>query len=614
MITFLSNSHHYEINGDLILHILPCLFVCGFLLSAKWPGISSGIDNDSEPITCNGKWEGDTSHFTFEPNGDFHLNAEKAGRSYIYKNYSFSEAMRWSLKLKLNFAPSLNNRLRIILASLDSLAESSAFILEIGETGTMDALELYHYADGVKTLMARSSNGIVAKAFELNIEVHKTEDGLWILHANMPGENSCNPEFTYPFESDIIQEMAYIGFELNYTSSNRDAFYFSNMEYEPSYPDWEAPGLLELELIEGQSMILHFDERIQSETGVIWLSDELGNIWPPDTIHQDSLYCDRLHLTFNTGLDPIHLYNLNILDILDMDGNSADIYYDSIRYNPSPGPQELLINEILFDPFPGLDDFVELYNPTRKFLQLKGLELCNANKSDCNMIPEDLILDPSAIIAFSPDPNELKIQYKTPDEAWIVEQDLPGFNNDSGNISLRVDSQGNRLTVDSFDYTREMHFNLIMNPEGVSLERLSADASSNSPQNWYSGVESSHWATPGYRNSNSFTDKRGLSSFTFQNDVFSPDGDGFQDLLIFNYSLENTHYIAYCWVLNSWGALHKQIANSELTSQTGIISWDGLDRFERPSPMGIYVLYYEFVHASGNRITGKKAFVLAYRI
>jgi len=568
----------------------------------------------SRPITSNEKWEGDTSHFIFEENGDFHLNAQEAGHSYIYKNISFSETMRWSLSLKIDFAPSLNNRLRIILASRDSLSTSSAFILEIGEAGAMDAIELCHYNDGVKSLMARSSNGLVAKAFELDIDMVKNHDGIWILNANLPGQNSCTPEITIPFQDSLLQEMKYTGFELKYTSSNTDAFHFENLVYEPYVQDKEGPSLLTLDLIEGDSMILSFDEIIQSETGVIWLHDELGDTWSPDVVYQDPLYCHRLYLSFKNALDPIKLYTLNILDIMDSEENSADINYDSIRYNPSPGPQELLINEILFDPYPDLEDFVELYNPTKKYLQLKGLELCNAIKADCKSVSIDLILNPSGIIAFCPDPNSLKLQYKTPLEARIVDQDLPGFNNDSGNISLRVESNGHQITVDSFDYSEEMHFSLINDSEGVSLERLSPDADSNSPQNWYSGVELNNWATPGYTNSNSSDENGTHSYFSFNNKVFSPDGDGFRDLLIFNYNLDYNHYIVNAWILNSWGGFHKQIANSELTSQTGIISWNGLDRFERPSPMGIYVLYYEFIHANGNRLKGKKAFVLAYRI
>lgn len=596
------------------MHILKCLLVCGPLLFLKWSGSLPSIYNKIGTITSSEKWEGDTSHFIFEGNGDFHLNAEEAGHSYIFKKCTFSKDMRWSLKLKIDFAPSSNNRLKIILASRDSLYTAEAITLEVGEAGGMDAIELYHYNDGIKNLMARGSNGLVAKAFELNIDLIKNDREIWILSAHLPGQVPCTPEFSIPLQESSLQEMQYTGIELMYTSSNTDAFHFENLVYETYYHDMEAPKLSKLEVVERDSLILQFDEIIQSETGVIWLNDELGNTLLPDKVCQDSLYCHRIHLSLETALDPIKLYNLNILDLLDADGNPADIKFDSIRYNPSPGPRELIINEILFDPYPGLEDFVELYNPTNKFLQLKDLVLCNASRTDCTRITSDLILNPSGIIAFSPDPNTLKAQYSPPIEAQVIGQDLPRFNNDSGNISLRVESDGHQLTLDSFDYHVDMHFSLIKNSEGVSLERLSPHADSNSPQNWYSGVESSNWATPGYKNANGQAEDHKLSSFSFQNEVFSPDGDGYQDLLIFNYNLDTNHYIANAWILNSWGGFHKQVANTELTSQNGIISWNGLDRFERPSPMGIYVLYYEFVHANGNRLNGKRAFVLAYRI
>ncbi len=49
---------------------------------------------------------------------------------------------------------------------------------------------------------------------------------------------------------------------------------------------------------------------------------------------------------------------------------------------------------------------------------------------------------------------------------------------------------------DHFAYREQMHFDLLKDKEGVSLERLSPDGASDDPRNWHSAASAVGYATP----------------------------------------------------------------------------------------------------------------------
>ena len=70
---------------------------------------------------------------------------------------------------------------------------------------------------------------------------------------------------------------------------------------------------------------------------------------------------------------------------------------------------------------------------------------------------------------------------------------------------------------------------IILDEEGVSLERISTDGTSNDSDNWISASENCGFATPGLPNSQSFKGIVGAEVFNFSSDYFSPNGDGIND-------------------------------------------------------------------------------------
>ena len=108
---------------------------------------------------------------------------------------------------------------------------------------------------------------------------------------------------------------------------------------------------------------------------------------------------------------------------------------------------------------------------------------------------------------------------------------MPTYPNDSATVILL---NVNNETIDRVHYDEDYHFDLLTNEDGKALERLSFEASSNSQDNWHTASEVVEWGTPGYINSQ-FVDPNAVGDITIETTIFSPDNDGYQDVLIINY-------------------------------------------------------------------------------
>ena len=181
----------------------------------------------------------------------------------------------------------------------------------------------------------------------------------------------------------------------------------------------------------------------------------------------------------------------------------------------------------------------------------------------------------------------------------------------TGNITLRVDG----ATIDSFDYSESFHYPLLDTKEGVSLERISANAPTQDEGNWHSAASTAGFATPTYRNSQ-FVDRPNAleQMIDIPNTTFSPDGDGFEDVLLINYQLDGSGYTLNLQVYDSQGRLVRRLANNEILAASGSLKWDGVTDDSNRSRLGIYVLWFELFTPKGDVERDKRAVVLAGRL
>jgi len=268
---------------------------------------------------------------------------------------------------------------------------------------------------------------------------------------------------------------------------------------------------------------------------------------------------------------------------------------------------ELIINEILFNPPTNGVDFVELYNASEKFIDLRGWKISNSDRTKMYAITTDFfILPPKTYIVLTTNKEILQKQYPKLQTAWTLETTLPSLNDENGTFVLY--SPQNQS--DSLYYEEKMHFALISNTEGVSLERIKPEKATNEPQNWYSAA-SPNFGTPTFKNSQSI-DKQAVSSncIHFSELVITPDGDGFQDFTLLSFSCLGNGKSLNIRVFDEQGREVRHLLKNALVGNHQQIRWEGTDENGRKVGVGYYIFWIESYDLDGNREEIQKKIVV----
>lgn len=160
-----------------------------------------------------------------------------------------------------------------------------------------------------------------------------------------------------------------------------------------------------------------------------------------------------------------------------------------------------------------------------------------------------------------------------------------------------------------------MHSALISDANGVSLERINPDAPAQDASNWYSAAESVGYATPANKNSQfNSSESTEFDDILVEPEVFSPDGDGYDDRVFIRYKFNEPGYIGNLTIYNKNGQLVKRIANNELLATEGSFAWDGLYEDNQKATIGIYIIYFEVFNLKGEVKSYKKTCVLASKL
>jgi hypothetical protein len=228
-------------------------------------------------------------------------------------------------------------------------------------------------------------------------------------------------------------------------------------------------------------------------------------------------------------------------------------------------------------------------------------------------ITTDYLLAPGRYVAVAGSKSNIQQGYIVKDSSAIFSNALPTLDDDAGNITLRF----NNITLDSFNYSNKLHSPLLEDEEGISLERLNFDLPTNAAGNWHSAAISAGGATPGYTNSQVFRPDptNGTETiFRLEEAKFSPDGDGFQDVLLLPYQTDKPGYLANIIVFDVNGRQVKRLARNESLAAEGILKWDGTTDELLKARVGVYVIWIELFEPDGGKILQKLSCVLAGRL
>jgi hypothetical protein len=325
---------------------------------------------------------------------------------------------------------------------------------------------------------------------------------------------------------------------------------------------------------------------------------------------------DELELTLSAPLEKGQRYTLKVEDVYDCSGNIIDSKYNTsiVALAELAVGEDIVINEVLFNPTSTGVDFVEVYNRSAKFINVKNWSISNIEndtlKNLKSITDKDFLLAPASYLLLTTGTNIVKGEYIASNEMNFLQvKALPSLNDDEGTVAL-IDHTGN--SIDQFQYSDKMHSPFIKDKEGVSLERLDFFQPTNSMQNWKSASSSSGFATPGYINSQTRPTATALfeEAIKIEPEVFHP-LSGQSDFAQIKYRFDKGGFVANVAVLDSQGRKIKEIANNEILGAEGFFRWDGDQENGSKARTGYYMIWFEIFDETGSIKTFRKRVAIA---
>jgi len=323
---------------------------------------------------------------------------------------------------------------------------------------------------------------------------------------------------------------------------------------------------------------------------------------------------NKVILTLQKPLERNQIYHLQVHGLQDCAANELAPTLLPVAIPEKADSFDVVINEILFDPYPGGVDYVELYNRSDKVLDLGGLLLANLDArgalSSLQRVTEDTVpWFPGQYALVTTDTLLVQHQYACRDPSALIETGrLPSWPNDQG-AALLLNKQGRLL--DQLHYDAKWHFALLADPEGVSLERIFADAPTQDTNNWHSASTQSGYGTPGYLNSAARISTISAVAVRLSPRVVSPDGDGYDDFAIIDYQFPEAGYMCSISIFDAGGILVRKLVQTALCGTTGQFVWDGLNDQHATLPMGIYIVNTQIFNLQGKTKKYKHIITLA---
>ncbi|MCF6240376.1 MAG: lamin tail domain-containing protein, partial [Bacteroidales bacterium] len=354
-------------------------------------------------------------------------------------------------------------------------------------------------------------------------------------------------------------------------------------------------------------------ERVTAEQIENYSINELGN---PAKAYKHNSLNNTVYLEFNSDFENGKEYTIHIENVKDLNGNA--IRPDDLKFSWfKPSANNIVINEVLFNPKSGGVDYVEIYNNSLYPVDISLMKIANRNDENQVVNLKDLsdtnhLLYPTKYLCITSDSLITKNDYPAPSYGPFAQLSaMPSYPDDFGTVVLQF---GDTI-IDEFSYSKDMHSALIRDANGVSLERLNPDMPTQDKTNWYSAAENVGFGTPANKNSQFTTSENtDFTDILVEPEVFSPDGDGYDDRVFIKYKFSEPGYIANVSVYNKNGQLVKRLANNELLATEGNFAWDGFYENNQQATLGIYIVYFEVFNLKGEVKSYKKTCVVAAKL
>ncbi|HMC98267.1 MAG TPA: lamin tail domain-containing protein, partial [Flavobacteriales bacterium] len=378
-------------------------------------------------------------------------------------------------------------------------------------------------------------------------------------------------------------------------------------------PDVQGPSLSSVQVNDATTLVLVFNEAMDAAslsagTYVISPTIAVSSAVPVGT--------NGVQLSLSTPLAVGTTYTITVTGVNDCPGNAIGSANTAAFALPEPvAVGDVVINEVLYDPVVGGSDFVELYNRSNKVLSLAGWKLANVSNGivggELTITSASFLLLPGAYALITEDGTNTATLYPQSHTDRFVVTDMPSYNNGEGSVVLQA-PDGTQL--DRFDYSDDLHFALVNNTEGYSLERVDPLRPTSDDTNWQTASDVAGRATPGFLNSQYAPAPSTSGEISLDTEIFSPDNDGFQDVLTIGYHFDQPGFVGTLIIFDIAGREARKLMDSQLLGTEGSISWDGILEGGSLGRMGPYIVMLEVFDLDGNTERFKKTVTLAHKL
>ncbi len=279
-----------------------------------------------------------------------------------------------------------------------------------------------------------------------------------------------------------------------------------------------------------------------------------------------------------SGIHTLDIF-VNVDGDMNLDNNNTQ-YILAVQYVE----RVLTINEFLYSPDPGFEEFIEFVNISEDSLDLHRWGFSDSDTSSiCKFPPFKIasqkyvvVSKDSSILPFIPEDGVL----------LISENGFPSLNNTKDSIFL-FDPTG--YIIDSLHYSSNWGGN-----NSRSMEKFNPELESSDPSNWGTCI-SPEKMTPGKQNSNFFESLPLLGIISVDPNPFSPDGDGFEDELRISYNLPFSQSYLTVTIFDNIGRTARELVKNLVCSSQGILVWDGYTNKGKRARIGIYIIKIDAV-------------------
>lgn len=475
------------------------LLIAAMLVVTTLPG--QWVDDFSDGDFLTGTmWQGDISHFIVNPAKELQLMAPQAGTSQLYTTRDIPDSTIWSFLIRLDFSPSTSNALKLILQTDQAdLTKANGYILDIGETGSLDAIRLYRLDAGNPVMIGSGTPGAMGGSSAIcRGRVTRSVTGKWTIETDYTGGQNLKPDFTA--QDDIYPGLAngIFGPVCIYTATRTDKFFFDDFRIEAPVPDLTPPSITGVEVVDDQEVTVLFSEPVSeiqaSDPMNYFLAPGLG---VPALVEWSETQPAEVKLVWSGNMVTLTTYHLEAYHIIDTAGNSVDTLRFDFPFLQARKPVfgDVVINEIMADPTPVIAlpdaEFVEIFNTTDDMLDLEGMKLTTS--SSTGTLPAFLLAPASYLILTRVADVVLFSGFSN----VVGVTGFPSLTNDGS--QLRLVGQAGDI-IDEVNYLDDWHASTAKREGGWTLELIDPSRRCDLQGNWSSSVNPAG-GTPGKVNS-----------------------------------------------------------------------------------------------------------------